>query len=215
MACGLGLGHHLAGRSHECDFPPEIRALPVCTRSKVDATLSSREIDREVKNLLRQTLSIYEIDLEKIRQLRPDFILTQAQCEVCAVSLEQVERALAAELNFQPKIISTAPARLADVWDDISKIAAALGQPKEGKALIGRLKARVVDVLEKTCLLKNRAGVAAIEWLDPLMAAGNWVPELVELAGGKNLLGEAGKHSPWLNWEAVREHDPEVIVVMP
>src|ERR1043166_3551112 len=215
IVCELGLGDHLVGRSHECDFPAAVRTLPVCTRLRIDPAQPGAVIDRQVKERLSHGLSIYEIDLEKLRQLRPDFILAQAQCEVCAVGLEDVERAVAAELDFQPKIISTAPQRLADLWDDMKRLAEALGESAKGKALVDRLKARVVAVLEKTCRLKNCPTVASIEWLDPLMAAGNWVPELVELAGGKNVLGEPGKHSSWLKWTELQSANPEMIVLMP
>jgi iron complex transport system substrate-binding protein len=150
-----------------------------------------------------------------LRDLRPDVILTQAQCEVCAVSLREVEQAVRAWTSRGPRLIALSPTRLADLWTDIACVAAALGVEPRGRDLIKRLKGRVADVIEKAAPVKRRPSVACIEWLDPLMAAGNWVPELVELAGGLNLFGEAGQHSPWLNWEAVREHDPEIIVVMP
>lgn len=215
IVCALGLENQLVGRSHECDFPASIRHLPVCTEPKLDVQASSAEIDRQVKDLLRNALSIYRIDVEKLKSLRPDFILTQSQCEVCAVSLPEVEAAVGAWLGSRPQIISLAPQALRDIWEDIRRVAEALGVPERGQTLLKTLKGRVVDIIEKACVIKRRPSVACLDWIEPLMAAGNWVPELVDLAGGLNLFGEAGKHSPWLNWEAVREHDPEIIIVLP
>jgi iron complex transport system substrate-binding protein len=215
IVCALGVPNWLVGRSHECDFPESVRRLPVCTRAKLDATKPSAEIDRDVKTLLANALAIYEVDAARLRELRPDVIVTQAQCEVCAVSLPEVERAVAGWTGRSPRVVSLSPQRLTDVWADIQRVAEALRLAEEGRAVVKALKNRVVAIIEKACVVKHRPSVACIEWLDPLMAAGNWVPELVELAGGLNLFGEAGKHSPWLNWEAIQEHDPEVIVVFP
>jgi iron complex transport system substrate-binding protein len=203
------------GRSHECDFPPEVERLPACTSPKLNTNASSREIDREVKMLLENALSIYRIDTEQLKQLQPDVILTQSQCEVCAVSLKEVEDAVCHWLGSHPQIISLAPTKLADVWNDMVQVAQALGVNDRGTTLVKQLKARVVDIIEKACQLKRRPSVACIEWLDPLMAAGNWVPELVDLAAGSNLFGKAGTHSPWLDWDAVRTSDPAIIVVLP
>jgi iron complex transport system substrate-binding protein len=215
IVCALGAADRLVGRSHECDFPPEIRGLPACTSAKLDSGASSGEIDRQVKNLLREALSIYNVDNARLKELQPDVIITQAQCEACAVSLAEVETAIAGWLGQRPQIISLSPNRLADVWEDIRRVASALGQADGGRAMLASLKNRVVNLIEKTCLLKQRPTVACVEWIEPLMAAGNWVPELVELAGGVNVAGEAGKHSPWMNWETLRGLDPEIIVVMP
>jgi len=215
IVCELGLSEQLVGRSHECDFPPAIRRLPVCTQPKLNVQGSSLQIDREVNALLQDALSIYQIDTGMLKQLRPDFILTQSQCKVCAVSLSDVEQAVSGWGGFQPRVLSLAPNALADVWNDILKVAGALGVSERGAEVVARLKDRVGRTAARTGHLPQRPSVACIEWMDPLMAAGNWVPELVELAGGLNLFGEAGKHSPWLNWESVRQRDPEMLVVMP
>jgi len=215
IVCALGLEKQLVGRSHECDFPTTIRDLPACTEANLDTSSSSSDIDRQVKDLLHNALSIYRIDVERIRQLRPDVILTQAQCEVCAVSLTQVEQEVKAALGPQTRILSLSPVRLADLWTDIVRVAEALGANPAATALVKGLKKRVAEILFESSRIKRRPAVACIEWLDPLMAAGNWVPELVTMVGGLNLFGEAGKHSPWLDWATVQKRDPDVVVVMP
>ena len=215
IVCALGATDRLVGRSHECDFPPEIRGLPACTSAKLESNAGSAEIDRQVKNLLREAVSIYNVDNAKLKELQPDIIITQAQCEVCAVSLAEVEASIAGWLGQRPQIISLSPSRLADVWEDIRRVAIALGLPDGGRGALAPLKNRVVNIIEKTCVLKQRPTVACVEWIEPLMAAGNWVPELVDLAGGVNVAGEAGKHSPWMDWETLRGLDPEIMVVMP
>ncbi len=215
IVCALGCSDWLVGRSHECDFPSEIQRLPVCSKPKINLNAPSREIDDQVKALLQKALSIYEIDTQKIKELRPDIILTQAQCEVCAVSEADLHKALSEALDFQPKIISLSPRRFADLWTDIAKTANALGVTESSKESVQKLKARVVQVIEQVCMRRKRPTVACIEWLDPLMSAGNWIPEMVDLAGGKNLFGEPGKHSPWLNWDEIVKANPEIIVIFP
>jgi iron complex transport system substrate-binding protein len=215
IVCALGGAHLLVGRSHACDYPEEIRELPVCTRPRIDADAGSAEIDRQVKEKLGQALSIYEVDEARIKELKPHLIITQAQCEVCAVSLDEVKQSVASWTNLKPEILSLSPQRLAQVWDNIREVGRAMELVDEGREVLKALKMRVVGIIERACLIKNRPTVACVEWLDPLMAAGNWVPELVDLAGGKNLFGEAGKHSPWMKWEDVQEQDPDIILLMP
>ncbi len=215
IVCALGAASRLVGRSHECDYPPEIIHVPACTSSRLDAAAGSLEIDRQVKTLARDAVSIYHIDTELLKELQPGIILTQAQCDVCAVSLPEVEQALGEWLGDRPQIISLAPSRLAGIWEDISRVADALGLADPGRKVLRSLKNRVVNIIEKTCVMKQRPSVACIEWIEPLMAAGNWVPELVQLAGGSDVLGEPGKHSPWIDWETLLRHDPEIIIVMP
>jgi iron complex transport system substrate-binding protein len=215
IVCFLGRGEHLVGRSHECDFPEDIRRLPACTSSRLDPRATSGKIEAQVAALRQGSQSLYEVDARRLRELKPDLILTQAQCDVCAVSPADVEAALAGWRGRRPEILTLAPRRLPDVWEDIRRVAVALGIEAEGRERLRRLKLRCVDVIEKACLLKRRPSLACLEWLDPLMAAGNWVPELVELAGGANLFGTAGEHSPWLKWDAVREQDPELLLLMP
>jgi iron complex transport system substrate-binding protein len=211
----LGCEDWLVGRSHECDYPPSVRALPVCTSAKVDIEASGVEIDRQIKTLLRNAVSIYDLSTETLERLRPDLVITQSQCEVCAVSLRDVEQAVCEVVSSRPRIVSVQPDGLAEIWQGIEEIAAALGVLERGVALNRQLRSRLDDIARPAAAAGRRPTVACIEWIEPLMAAGNWVPELVEIAGGVNLFGEAGKHSPWMTWEALAERDPQVIVVLP
>jgi iron complex transport system substrate-binding protein len=209
----LGEFNSLVGRSHECDFPSGIEQLPSCTRPTFDVSGSSLEIDQLVKHRLSNALSIYDVFDEVLLELQPTHILTQTQCEVCAVSLKDVERSVASRLASNPRIVSLQPNCLADIWNDIRRVAASLGIESRGEEVIASLKDRVREIAAQATRKGPR--VACIEWLSPLMAAGNWVPELVEMAGGVNLFGEAGKHSPWMTWEELVAADPDIIVAMP
>jgi len=211
----LGQFDFLVGRSHECDFPAAVASLPVCTRPAIPVSGDSREIDSLVKDRLREAISVYEVFTDVLERLQPTHIITQTQCEVCAVSLKDVEAALAAGLASNPQIVPLHPNALADVWDDIRRVARALGIAGRGEANVEELQGRMCAISRHALSHRERPSVACIEWIEPLMAAGNWVPELVEMAGGVNLFGEAGKHSPWMSWEQLVAADPEVIVVMP
>ncbi|MBI3407020.1 MAG: cobalamin-binding protein [Planctomycetes bacterium] len=237
IACALGFRDQLVGRSHECDFPPGIQNLPVCTAPKFDVHGSSRDIDDRVKSTLQNEISVYDVDDEILKNLRPDVILTQTQCEVCAVSLKDVERALAVgpasragprsvegeKVRFgspdlpisTPRIVSLFPNCLADVWADIERVADALNCPDRGIELVAQLQSRISVIADRAAREPNKPTVACLEWLDPLMAAGNWMPELVQLAGGVNLFGEKGKHSPWMSWDDLLARDPDVIIATP
>jgi len=215
IACALGFEDQLVGRSHECDFPESVKRLPVCTEPKFNVEGSSYDIDQRVKAILQEGLSVYRVDAEKLRELRPSVIITQTQCEVCAVSLTDVEQALASWIGEAPQIASLAPNALADVWSDIQQVATVLAVPERGSELIGRLRQRMTAMAEKARGLPERPTVACLEWIDPLMAAGNWMPELVEMAGGLDLFGTAGKHAPWLTGPDLHARDPDVIVVLP
>ncbi len=220
IVCGLGLEHLLVGRSHECDYPLSVTALPVCTEPRFEVAGSSREIDEAVRSLLRQSqaneaLSVYRVHSDVLRQLRPSHIVTQAQCEVCAVSLKDVERAVEQIAGCEARIISLQPNSLSDVWEDVGRVASGLEVAAEGRRLVETLRRRMRKIREKALSLDSRPTVACIEWADPLMAAGNWTPELVEMAGGINLFGIAGRHSPGMTFEDLIRLDPDVIVVAP
>ena len=215
IVCALGAGGSLVGRSHECDFPPEVRALPALTEPKFNLNGTSYEIDQRVKAILAEGASVYRVDAEALRTLAPDVIVTQDQCEVCAASLGDVEAAIREWMGRAIDIVSLKPDKLADVWSDIRRVGDAIDLVGEADALVSRLQSRMNTLAAQASRLPARPRVACIEWVDPLMAAGNWMPELVHMAGGENLFGEAGRHSPWLEWQAVRDADPDVIVVMP
>lgn len=215
IVCALGMQQKLVGRSHECDYPEEIKSLPVCSSATVGNHQSSREIDNKVKEILSEALSVYTIDREKIKQLQPDVVITQAQCEVCAVSLKDVEQALSGFLDKQTQIVSLEPAQLNDVFENIRQVAAALNVPDRGEALIEDLTERLDIIRHKLKFIEAKPSVSCIEWLDPLMVSGNWVPELVAIAGGKAILAEQGKHSPYVEWNDILLQDPDIIVVMP
>ena len=215
IVAGLGFADQLVGRSHECDYPPEVKQLPICTEPKFNPHGSSGEIDRRVKEILEQSLSVYRVDSNQLEQLQPDVIITQSQCEVCAVSLKDVEQAVCELVSSQPKIVSLEPNALMDVWDDIQRVADALNASEQGTDLIDTLQTRMTAIANQSRRLPQQPSVACIEWIDPLMAAGNWMPELVEMAGGANLFGLAGKHSPWMTWEELVAADPDVIVILP
>ena len=215
IVAGLGHAGNLVGRSHECDFPAAIGNLPIVSRPRIDITVPSAEIDRQVKQAARNALSVFEVDEEMLAELQPDIIVTQDLCKVCAVSLGEVEQA-ACELTGRPvRLVSCSPASLAGIWTDIRRVARALGAVRQGKALIDRLTLAIEGIESQTRLIEPKPTVACIEWLDPPMAAGNWVPELIARAGGVSLFGEAGKHSPWLELEALLRIDPDVVVIAP
>ncbi len=209
----LGLTNAIVGRSHECDYPPEIQNLPVCTQPKFNPEGTSSEIHNRVTELLQNALSVYKVEIDTLEKLQPTHIITQAQCEVCACSLTEVEQAVSILVNSQPEIISLQPNLLAEIWTDIQRVADALGV--EGKSAIDCLKTRVDTVTSQTQTLTVQPKVACIEWIEPLMAAGNWIPELVTMAGGNSLFGIVGEHSPWLKWESLVEANPDIIIFMP
>lgn len=218
IVAALGAEKFLVGRSHECDFPASVRALPVVTRPSFPTDGSSAEIDREVKRRVRDALSIYEVDREKLAELKPDVILTQTQCEVCAVSLKDVEKALQDQLSVKANVVSLSPNSLADIYEDIRRVAHALKMEKHGEILVAALRGRIraiERITERLAKESMRPRVAIIEWIEPLMAAGNWMPELVTAANGVNLFGAAGKHSPWMTMDELVASDPDVVIISP
>lgn len=208
----LGLTEALVGRSHECDYPPEVQQLPICTQPRLDSDRPSRDIDRDVKQLVKDALSIYQLDLDAIAHLQPTHIITQDRCDVCAVSLADVEAGLQQITGIQPQVISLQPMSFGEIWTDLERLAKAFGVSPQ--PALASLQQRRDACLEKTRNLPKPT-VIALEWLDPLMSAGNWLPELIEMAGGECLLAEPGQGSPYLSWDALTNTDPDVIVMMP
>jgi len=214
IVCALGLQDQLVGRSHECDFPPAVGSLPVCTEPKFpDGT--SYQIDERIKAILQEGLSVYRVDAGALERLAPDVIVTQTQCDVCAVSLADVEAAVCEMIGSRPEIVALEPNALEDIFADIEQVADALGVAERGADVAATLRRRMADVERRAATVDERPAVACIEWIEPLMAAGNWMPELVEMAGGVSVVGRAGEHAPWLEWDELVELDPEVIVALP
>jgi len=211
----LGIDNYLVGVSHECDYPPSVKNLPACSSSKIDMDERSYSIDEKVKAIVQESLSVYKVDAGLLEALKPTHIITQTQCEVCAVSLRDVEEAVCRITSSQPAIVTLEPNCLDDVWGDINRIGDALGISGKADEVVAALKERMNDIASRAHQSDRTPRMACIEWVDPLMSAGNWMPELITMAGGMNLFGEAGKHSPWVTWEQLVEKDPDVILVMP
>ncbi len=224
MVSELGCLDQMVGRSHECDYPPEILSLPVVSTTQINVNTSSEQIDAQIKQLAHskdavqgdalKALSIYALDIKLLQQLRPDVIFTQTQCEVCAVSERDVMQAVQQLTGLQPRIVALTPYRLNDVWEDVERVGAALGRQEQARELVQRYQQR----LERLSILtagKRRPRVTVLEWLDPLMAAGNWTPELIAYAGGESVFGEIGQHSPWLTWEELQAANPDVLILSP
>ncbi len=215
IACALGFADALVGRSHECDFPDDVGDLPICTAPKLDPRASAEEIHRAVSSLVAEGLSVYRVDEDLLRELAPTHVLTQVHCEVCAVSLGDVEASLAGWSRGRPRVVALSAGTLSDVFSDFERVAEALGVPGRGRALESRMRARLSGISETARALPERPRVAAIEWLAPPMAAGNWMPEMVDMAGAANLMGEAGRHSSWISWSEVAAADPDALLVFP
>ena len=211
------LGHEgsLVGRSHECDFPLGVSDLTVVSEPRIDVTGSSLEIDQAVKETVREALSVYSVFRHELDRLHPTHIITQTQCDVCAVNLRDVEVAVCEMVSSKPAIVSLEPMSLSDIWADILRVADAIDAVQSGEKLVKSLEARLDDVRANVPEKSTRPTVFCLEWLEPIMSAGNWVPELVEIAGGHPILCEAGKHSPYIAWDDLRSADPDVIAVMP
>ncbi|MBV5262111.1 cobalamin-binding protein [Synechococcus moorigangaii CMS01] len=209
----LGLTPDVVGRSHECDYPPEIGDRPICTAARLNSERPSGEIDRDVLALLQAALGIYEVKLDVLQALQPTHIVTQDQCDVCAVTLADVQKAIASLGKAQPQLISLQPNTLAEVYADITRVAQQFN--RDPQPVLQDLQRRVQACQERGQTRTKRPRVAAIEWIDPLMGGGNWLPELIELAGGENILGQPGEHSPYISWEKLLASDPDVVVVMP
>ena len=223
MVAALGAIESLVGRSHECDWPPQVRELPVLSHVQINLDVSSAKIDAQIKALsgaaqgtataALSALSPYRIDIALLQALRPDVIITQTQCDVCAVSERDVTDALRTVTGCKPTIVALAPHRLTDVWDDLRSVGTAIGKADEAEQCVARYEARLATLAARALVTRPR--VAFLEWADPLMGAGNWMPELIRLAGGEPVFGEIGQHSPWLSWDELAAADPEIIVIAP
>nr|BBH91335.1 cobalamin-binding protein [Thermosporothrix sp. COM3] len=224
MVAELGYLSALVGRSHECDYPPEVLHLPAVSRPFINVDTSSEQIDAQIKQLARardetqgnalKALSIYTIDTDLLQRLKPDLLLTQTQCEVCAVSENDVIAALQHVIGIQPHIVALAPYRLQDVWNDMLRIGTALHATEVARQRIAIYTHRLEQLQAQTASAQ-KPRVAVLEWLDPLMGAGNWIPELVAYAGGEAVCGGTGTHAPWLSWQELQAVDPDVLILSP
>lgn len=208
----LGLGANLVGVSHECDFPPAASALPKLTRSNIPAGLSSRSIDAEVSAALASEGSLYELDLALLESLRPDLILSQRLCDVCAVAFDRVERA-AQNLPTRPRVVNLEPSSLNGILESIRQVALAAGVPSAGDKLIEQLSDRIEAIGARTRSLRNRPRVLCMEWVDPPYCGGHWMKELAEIAGGRDDLARLHKPSVRIEWKAILEYRPEIIAL--
>ncbi|MGB0618902.1 MAG: cobalamin-binding protein [Myxococcota bacterium] len=214
IVCAVGARERLVGRSHECDHPAGLDALPVLTRPRRRLPQASGDIDRTVREIVAEAIAVYEIDLPGLETTAPDVIVTQDLCDVCAVSLDDVREALQEMARRDVEICSLSPLRLADVWADVRRVGRAVGHEGEGDEAAARLEARCEELAAATASF-DRPKVLTIEWLDPVMIGGTWMPELVEISGGEPLVTKAGEHAPTLDLEALRALDPDIVVLKP
>jgi iron complex transport system substrate-binding protein len=209
----LGLGDDVVAVTHECDFPGEVRQLPHVTRDVLPPGLGAAEIDAAVRERTEQGKAIYELDEKRLTSLEPDLIVTQELCLVCAVSYDDVVK-VAERIPSTPQVISLDPTTLGEAMGDIRTIAQATGARDAARDLVTRQRARI-DAVRRAVTGAEPVSVAAIEWLDPVFVAGHWTPQMIDLAGGADVLGFAGEHSQQSTWEIVAAARPQVVVVMP
>lgn len=209
----VGAGDLVLGVSHECDYPPEARTRPILTGSALTPGMSASEVDQAVSAQVGSGLSLYTLDEARIADLEPDLIVTQQLCPVCAVSTEQVDGAVR-PLPRCPDLLSLDPKTLGDVLADIRRVGEVTGHAEEAEALLADLERRL-DAVRSQVADRPRPRVLALEWLDPFFAGGHWVPEMIERAGGTDVVAKPGDHSRRLTWEEVQALDPDVLVVMP
>lgn len=210
--CALGGRGSLVGVSHECDFPNDVVGLPILTRCRTSLGKDSLAIDQSIRNLLTRAVAVYEVDVDALAAVRPDVIVTQDLCDVCAVSYDDVCAAARTLGNPDLHIVNLRPTRLADIWSDLRKVGDALGMDAE--SAVSALTARIDAIAARVAGLP-RPRVLTVEWLDPVMVGGTWMPELVELGGGEALVTKPGDHAPTLTDEALAALRPEVVLIKP
>jgi iron complex transport system substrate-binding protein len=213
MLFALGLGDRVVAVTHECDYPPGAEQLPHLTRSVIPPDLDPAEIDAAVRERTSRGEALYELDADTLDELDVNLIVTQAVCEVCAVSFDDV-RAVAEKLPTQPEVISLDPTTLGEVLADVPRLADAAGVPEAGERLVAEAGERL-EAIERAVEGARRPRVAALEWLDPIFIGGHWVPQMIELAGGEDMLGMPGEKSRTAEWAEVEAVAPEVVVSMP
>jgi iron complex transport system substrate-binding protein len=210
----LGLEKNLVGVSHECDFPQTVAEVPKLTSCRINTNLSSGDIHQSVMDVVKSAISVYDLDIELLKSLQPDFIITQDLCDVCAVSFEQVEKACQEVFDENTRIISLKPKMLGDIWDDVQKVADQLSVGEKGHEFREEVRSRINEV-------KIRAGnavapkVLTIEWLDPIYIGGMWLPEMIDIVGGQVCIAERGQLAPVVNREDLAKIEPDVVLVKP
>ena len=211
----LGMKDSIVGRSHECDYPKDLKNITKLTSPKINIEGSSSEIHQQINKILENSLSVYKVDIEELKKLEPDVVITQAHCEVCAVSLSEVEEIVTNHLNEKTKIISLQPNTLKEIFDDFYRVSRGLNLEKlNTENLIKPLKNKLENI-EILGARQKRYKVACIEWIDPLMAAGNWIPEMVKISGGEDIFGKKGKDSHWIKFDEIKKKDPDIIIFLP
>lgn len=212
IICGLGLGHKLVGITHECDYPEEIRHLPAVTRSAIGKNMSSRDIDDQVRNHLSDNAALYSLDMPLLESLAPDLIVTQALCDVCAVSMDEVSAACE-NLTSHPKLLNLEPMSLGDVFDTILAVGDATSERASALEYVAGLKAKVEGVRQRRLNQQHKPRVVFLEWIDPPFNAGHWTPELIEIAGGEDCLGSKHQPSRTIGYDEIARANPDVIVI--
>ena len=218
MVCAVGAQDELVGVSHECDFPAGIPGLPILTRTRTTLPKASGAIDVAVREMLKDAIAVYEVLVDRLRDAKADVIVTQDLCDVCAVSLDDVHKALKELGTGDVNIVSLKPTLLQDVWDDLRRVGVALGREAEGEAAALDCEARVRAIGQRSTTAlagAKRPTVLTIEWIDPVMIGGTWMPELAQLAGGEALLAEPGVHSPTVGLDELSAIDPDVVLIKP
>lgn len=214
MVCALGLRDNLVAVSHGCDFPVDVKKLPVVTESKIDSDASSGDIDRQVRETVRRSGSVYRICTEQLKQLEPNMIITQKQCEVCAVSFNDVVQAVQELKRSDIRIFTLNPMTLGDIFEEIKKLGIALSVESRAEKILEDIDVRL-NTVRQFAGKTTKPTVAFVEWIDPLMIGGNWIPEMIDMAGGIPVGGKAGHHSEFIDMNFLIDADPDVLVIAP
>jgi len=215
IVCAVGARAELVGVSHECDHPAGVERLPVLTRTRRKLPRKSAEIDGAVREMLVDALAVYELELDALRAVRPELIVTQDLCDVCAVALDDVRAALRELASEDVRVLSLKPTRLADVWEDVRRVGRELGRGPAAESVAAELARRCAGLALRTAKAGRRPRVLSIEWLAPVMIGGTWMPELIEIAGGQALVTSPGQHAPTLSLSELESLDPEVVLIKP
>lgn len=210
----LGMSSRLVGRSHECDYPSDVQTLPACTETKYQVAFSSEETDQRIRALIREGLSVYRVNEERLKQLRPDVIITQDQCEACAVSYQEIREAVDTLLDENVELVDYSPSSLPEFYETVRDMARVFGKQQKGTEFENEMRTYFRELSDKIGE-QSRPDVVILEWLDPLMSAGNWLPDLVDAAGGSCRLANPGEHAEVIDMGKLLEADPEIIILAP